>query len=299
MEDQMQHLQIDKALIGVFERIWAAQGRKGTFAEFVASRVKVTEEDRVRTFCESENAKPGTLNEIDGYNCQKCLNRGEIWEPRFNGRNWQEMFIRCDCWRVRASIQRMKRSGLQNTLHRLSEFTATEPWQREMLDKARAYIAADHKTGASMFFGGAVGSGKTFICSAVCRELLHAGHEVIYMPWVTDAQRLKALANDESAAAEIAVYSHAEYLYIDDLFKPTGTNTGPTSADIRLAYDIINYRYINKLPMIVSSEKYITELLDMDEATASRIYERAKGFSTNIKRDPARNYRMRGAEEIV
>ena len=295
----MQVARIDDQLMGVFERMWAAQGRNGTFAEFYAERVKVPEEERVRQRCAAENAKHGKLNEIDGYNCPKCLNRGEIWEPVHDGRGWTDKIVKCGCWKTRKSIDRMKRSGLEKTLHKLSEFSATEPWQREMLEKARTYIAADHKDGASMFFGGAVGSGKTFICSAVCRELLHAGREVIYMPWVTDAQRLKALANDEGAAAEIAVYSHAEYLYIDDLFKPTGTNTGPTPADIRLAYDIINYRYINKLPMIVSSEKYMTELLEMDEATASRIYERAKGYSTNIKRDPARNYRMKGAEEIV
>lgn len=297
MSEEMQRW--DAQLMGVFERIWAAQGRSGTFADFMASTVSMPEEDRVRRFCDVENAKPGTLNENDGYNCPICLNRGEIWEPRYNGRNWYESFVRCNCWKVRASIQRMKRSGLEKTLHKLCDFVVTEPWQREMLDKARAYIHADHKNGASMFIGGAVGSGKTFICSAVCRELLHDGHEVIYMQWVSAAQRLKALSNDDSAADEIAVYSHAEFLYIDDFFKPTGRDTAPTSADIRLAYDIINYRYVNKMPTIISSEKYMPEILALDEATASRIYERAKDYSTNIKRDPSRNYRMRGAGIIV
>lgn len=296
MGDEMQR--IDAKLMSVIERIWAAQGRSGTFADFVESTT-LHEEECVRRHCDAENAKQGTLNENDGYNCPKCLNRGEIWEPRYNGRNWYEAFVQCDCRKVRASIQRMKQSGLENTMHKLNDFTATEAWQREMLEKARAYISADHKSGASMFVGGAVGSGKTFICSAVCRELLHAGHEVIYMQWVTDAQRLKALSNGENAADEIAFYSHAEYLYIDDLFKPTGDNTAPTPADIKLAYNIINYRYVNKMPMIVSSEMYMPEMLTLDEATASRIYERAKGYSTNIKRDPARNYRMKGADEIV
>lgn len=290
---------MNEQMMGVFERIWAAQGRVGTFAEFVEQRIKIPESERVRQICDTENAKPGTLNENDGYDCQKCLNRGEVWEPRNNGRDWYPAFVKCDCWRVRNCIQRMKRSGLEKTLHKLSEFEVTEPWQRDMLDKAMGYLKADHKIGTSLFVGGSVGCGKTFICAAVCRELLHAGHEVMYMQWVTEAQRLKALANDESAADEIAAFSHAEYLYIDDLFKPTGANTAPTPADIRLAYDIINYRYVNRMPMIISSEKYMTELLGLDEATASRVYERAKGYTTNIKRDPSRNYRMKGADALV
>lgn len=297
MEGKMER--IDAQVMGVFERIWKAQGREGTFAEFVANRVLPSEEERVRRNCESENKKPGELNKDDGYNCPKCLNRGDIWVPANNGSHWFESFRKCDCWKVRASIRRMKASGLENTLHKLSEFEAVQPFQQEMLAKARAYLAEDHSNGASLFMGGAVGSGKTFICAAVCRELLHAGHEVIYMQWVTEAQRLKAIANDDSAADEIAAFSHAEYLYIDDLFKPTGQNAGPTPADIRLAYDIINYRYVNKLPMIVSTEKYMPELLALDEATASRLYERAKGFSQNIKRDPTRNYRMKGADELI
>ena len=299
MEEQMTRIDIGAKGMEVFERIWAAQGRKGTYAEFLANMVYASEEEQVRRRCDEENAKPGKLNEVDGYNCPKCLNRGDIWEARYNGRNWYESFYKCDCNRARASIRRMRASGLENTLHRLKEFEATTDYQQEMLAKARAYLAADHSNGESLFMGGAVGCGKTFICAAVCRELLHKGHEVIYMQWVTDAQRLKALANDDSAAEEIATYSHAEYLYIDDLFKPTGTNTTPTPADIRLAYDIINYRYVNKLPMIVSTEKYMPELLELDEATASRLYERAKGYAQNIKRDPKRNFRMRGADEII
>lgn len=285
-------------MIGDLERLWGQKGGQ-SFAEMVEARANISQEERIKNLCEIENAKEGTLHLNDGYSCRKCLNRGHLWVPVQIGDGWQETYRRCDCWRVRASIRRMKKSGLENTLHKLSEFEITEDWQRDMVGKAQAYLAADHSNGASMFIGGAVGCGKTFVCAAVCRELLHAGHEVIYMQWVTDAQRLKALAKEEGAAREIAMYSHAEYLYIDDLFKPTGENTTPTPADIRLAYDIINYRYVNKKPMLISSEKYMPEILAMDEATASRLYERAKGFTTNVKRDPARNFRMRGADVII
>ena len=194
---------------------------------------------------------------------------------------------------------RLRRSGLEKSLHRLKEFEVTHEWQRDMKETAKRYILASHHNGESLFLGGAVGCGKTFIGSAVCRELLYMGHEVIYMPWVNESQRLKSLANDERLADEIAKYSNAEYLYIDDLFKPLPGQTMPTPADVRLAYDIINYRLVNKLPMIISCEKYMTELVEIDEATISRIYERAKEYTVNIRRAPGRNYRMRDAGPMV
>ena len=290
---------IGEAMQKILERRWIAEGKKGTFQDFVRERVGMTEKERVEKLSEMANNKRGDLDLVDGYNCPKCLNRGySIIVTERNGQ-YSQACVPCSCSKVRRAIRRMKRSGLENSLKKLNDFEASEDWQKLMLEKARAYLAADKKNGESFFIGGAVGCGKTFICSAICRELLHAGNEVIYMPWVTEAARLKALANDESLADNIATYARCEFLYIDDFFKPTGTNTAPTSADVRLAYDIINYRYINKLPLIISSEKYSTELMEYDEATISRIYERAKGFTVNVGRNGSRNYRMKDADEVI
>ena len=43
---------------------------------------------------------------------------------------------------------------------------------------------------------------------------------------------------------------------------------------------------------IISSEKTLREILDIDEAVGSRIYEMAQGYILNISADPAKNYRM-------
>lgn len=281
------------------EQLWKAQGREGTFAEFKASRMALTEEQRIRENVECENRKPGNLNEIDGYDCKKCLNRGLIWNAWNDGKHWKETFIDCDCKKLRASIRRMKKSGLEDSLKKFSEFVATEDWQKNMLDVAQSYAQSDLSDGKSLFIGGAVGGGKTHVCSAVCRDLLYKGHEVIYMPWANEMRRLKSIANTDAITGELDVYCRAEVLYIDDLFKPAGESSDPSTADIRMAYEIINYRYINKLPMIVSSEKYMNELLEYDEATISRLYQKAKGYTVNVARQPGRNYRMRGAGELV
>ncbi len=89
----------------------------------------------------------------------------------------------------------------------------------------------------------------------------------------------------------------AEYLYIDDLYK-MGANTDgevkPTSADVSIAFEIINHRYINKLPTIISTEMLPEELLHIDEATGGRIVERAKGNTLAIGKDTGKNYRLQG-----
>jgi hypothetical protein len=52
------------------------------------------------------------------------------------------------------------------------------------------------------------------------------------------------------------------------------------------------------LPTIISSEYYSMELIELDEATGSRIYEKAKGYTVNIKREAGKNYRYRDAEPV-
>lgn len=300
MDERMSYGSIAEGADALLRKLHAKRGGGMSFDEFMRDQVQMTEKERAEKMAASMNATAGTLGAETDFYCPHCMNRGYYWTAREYMGSWQPVQTWCKCWATRESIQRMRRSGLANSLKRLKDFEAVEPYQKQMLDVAKAYLALDnHDGGESLFLGGAVGCGKTHVGTAVCRELLHRGHAVIYMPWINEAQRLKAMANDEGLTRELETYTRAEYLYIDDLFKPLPNQTAPTAADFRLAYDIINYRYINKLPMIVSCEKYIDELLEYDEATVSRLYERAKGYTVNIGRVAGRNYRMKGADMIV
>lgn len=299
MEESMGFGEIQMVMKRGLMRLWEAQGREGTFEDYLQQRMNMTEEERIKESVRDLNAQEGTLHETDGFSCSKCKNKGEIFSAWFDGQHWKETWGECSCMKSRMSIRRMKRSGLEGSMKKFSEFNADDAWQKSMLEKAQAYAKSDLTGGESLFIGGAVGCGKTHVCSAVCRELLRQGREVIYLPWLNESKRLKAIANKENGSEEVAVYSKAEILYIDDLFKPTQEQHDPTGADMKLAYEIINYRYINKLPMIVSCEFYMGELLEYDEATISRLFERAKGFTVNIERKPGRNYRMRDAGEFV
>lgn len=237
------------------------------------------------------NNTPGSLT---GHDCPKCLNRGNIAIPKEDG----GVSVReCDCMKIRRCIWEMEKSGLKNIIREktFELFTAAEEWQKAIKAGAMAY--ADKLEGWLLFCGQS-GSGKTHLCTAVCRHRLLAGDEVRYMPWRDKVAELKAMSLDSERRGEIiSGYKKAQILYIDDLYKvgraADGTSN-PTGADVSLAFEIINHRYINHLPTIISTEKTPQELVEIDEATGSRIIEMAGGNVYSIGRDQKRNYRLRG-----
>lgn len=248
-----------------------------------------------------ENKKDGNLNEIDGYDCPICKNKGIIYRVEEYRGSYKEVVGDCKCKPIRNSIMRMKRSGLEDVIKKYAfeKFEVTEPWQEAVKSKAMEYA----KNPEGWFFiGGQSGCGKTHICTAICRSLLLDGNEVYYMKWRDDISKLKAMAMDaEEREKALDKIKNTKVLYIDDLFKtgqnPDGTAPRPTSADINLAFEIINHRYCKKdLITVISSEMQMADLIDIDEATGGRICEKA--VTLNIGKDRSRNYRTKHAITI-
>lgn len=263
---------------------------------------------RMQEKVERHNRTPGTLDADDGYDCPLCLNRGEIMSIRDTGTMIYEVATPCACMNIRRSIWRLKASGLEASIRRCTfkTFEANEPWQQKMVEAAKRYLAEGVKDGRWLYMGGQPGCGKTHICTAVARELLYK-MPLLYVVWPDVSKKLGALRFDaDEYADEISKIQRVEALYIDDFFKPVidGYRRGvaqklpPTAADMKLAFEILNYRYINRLPTILSSEWHLAELGDMDEATASRIAERCGEFAMAIGRDRKRNRRFSGGAVI-
>lgn len=247
------------------------------------------------------NARTGELDQRDGYNCNLCKNRGEIAFVKEENGIPSEWFRKCDCWKARSAIRMMKKSGLGNVIKEktFELYNATEPWQQALKAGAMAYA----KDPSGWFFvGGQSGSGKSHLGAAICRHFLLAGKAVVYMPWLEDANQLKTWKKDKEGGKEytdaMRRYKEAEVLYVDDLFKTDMKDDARlpvTGADIRLAYEIFNYRYNNPaLLTIVSSEYFAGQLLDIDEALGGRIIEMAGANSYNVAKERSRNYRLKG-----
>ena len=251
---------------------------------------------RVKWFNESE----GDRNLEDGYNCTLCRNKGIVMDlVEING-EFRQKSHDCKCVAARNAIIRMRRSGLKNIItdYTFDKYEATDAWQKTIKDAAVAY---SKDPDGWFFIGGQSGSGKTHICTAICREFLLSGKGVIYMLWRDDVVKIKASVTDSTEYVQmIDQFKKAEVLYIDDLFKTGKDKDGekqyPTGPDVNVAFEILNYRYNSKLPTIISSECTIADLLTIDEAVGGRIAEVAKVFS--LKPDRSRNYRLRKAVEI-
>jgi len=243
-----------------------------------------------RMKAETVNATPGGLTL---YDCPKCLNRG--WSA-FVEEDGRLVFRDCECMTPRRCIAEMERSGLRNVIREktFERYQAEEPWQKTVLQGAEDYARS---LDGWLLLCGQSGSGKTHLCTAVCRQRLLLGEEVRYMAWRDSVAELKSLALDSDRRTQLLDgFKNAKLLYIDDLFK-TGKNgdlpTPPTVADINLAFELINHRYITRLPTLISSERTPMELLEIDEATGSRIIEMAGQRVFCIEKNRSRNYRLR------
>lgn len=246
---------------------------------------------------EDYNASTGNLNELDGYDCPLCKNKGDMMRVEFRDGWPRPRVIDCKCRAMRYTIARMKRSGLQNIITdcTFDKYEELDPWHTSVKKRAMDYAA---NPSGWFFMGGQSGAGKSHLCTAICRAALLRGDLVQYMMWVDDAARLKGIVNEgDEYVREVDRFKKAPVLYIDDLFKvqnDQGQNRQkPTPADVRLAFEIINYRVVSKLPTIISSEFILAELVDIDQATAGRIAEMAEFNAINITPDIKKNYRLR------
>ena len=238
-----------------------------------------------------ENSKKGSLS---GDHCDRCNDKGIIYAIEQPGN--YELCYECECMLPRRAVWAMQQSGLSDLLdiYTFDTFKMDEAWQRKMGLSAARYASDPN---GWFFVGGQPGSGKTHICTAICGELLKSGRGVKYMTWVDEIRRITGAANDfELYEAAIDKYKNADVLYIDDLYKPViddwGKKKPPSPGTLRATFEIINHRYMSRRSTIISTEHSITGIMDIDEATGSRIYERAKDFCIDTGQDGKRNYRM-------
>ena len=228
---------------------------------------------------ERYNQKKGDLT---GYDCALCQNRGHFLRL-IDGR---EVYEECRCMEIRKSLKQIERSGLKRAIRvkAFDSFAVEEEWQKKSKEKAMQY--AENPSGWFLACGQS-GSGKTHLCTAIAGELLNKGIAVRYMLWREDSVPLKAVVSDkEEYHRRIQPLKAAQCLYIDDLFK--GGASGP---DLKLAFELIDYRYRNDLPTIISMELNLNELIELDEAIGSRVKEMSQGRRMWIAKDKKKNYR--------
>ena len=244
--------------------------------EIIKNKKEVTPQKSTLTTMTNHSLK-------DSSNCSICSNT--TWVPGEDG------MVRCKCYKKQKTLRLWANSGLTSDL-KTKTFDAYKPYNK---DTQRAKVIAanyakdfDHKS--SIAFIGQVGSGKTHLALAIMLNLLGKNIGTIYFTYRQEVTRLKQnIMDDEIYQKEMSKFKNCQVLLIDDLFKGGKV----TDADIKIMFEIINHRYINAKPIIISSELTIDNLLDIDEAVGSRIYEMSREYLVEI-RGKDNNYRMRG-----
>jgi len=138
---------------------------------------------------------------------------------------------------------------------------------------------------------GRPGCGKTHLLMAIANELLDKGEDVFYFPYVEGMEEIKNdLKKEDVNKLRFEKLKTVPVLLLDDLFKPPAE---PSTFEIKKIFEVINHRYLEQLPTLISSELTISQMCDIDEALGSRINEMCKEFRVTIQGDKSLNYRLR------
>lgn len=225
------------------------------------------------------------------FKCNLCKDTGYIITPKEHS---QPIMTPCSCMEDDKVKRLWSNSGI-NTDNLDKTFSNFEEWSiksKEMKSKAADYykafnvIRADRRN--SILLCGNPGSGKTHIALALANNFLKKGIRVVYMPYRDIVTKLKQnMIDEEYYKKTLSKYQTCEVLLLDDLYKGKVNET-----DVNIIFELINYRYLNHLPIIVSTEFTVEKLLSFDEAIGSRIYEMSKDYIVEIE-GTENNYRLR------
>lgn len=214
------------------------------------------------------------------YKCQVCRDQGY-----YNDENGY--LTRCQCETERIAAERLKRQGFKAGEMTLNKFSVDDEISLKMKAAAGRYLK-EYPNAGSLAVMGQVGAGKTHLIVGLAQELMNAGHDVVYMPFVDMMIQLRqTIFNADEYGRIMSGLKHCGLLVIDDFLKG---NQLPN--DLSIVFELINYRYLNKKPIVVSSEKLISEITDIDEALGSRILEMTRGNRVQIMKDDKKNRRL-------
>lgn len=144
----------------------------------------------------------------------------------------------------------------------------------------------------SFLLSGQSGTGKSHLGIAITLNLIESNigcRYIDYRKFITEMRQ--NVMNLENYNKLMRSYQNVRALYIDDFLKGKIGDS-----DINYIFELLNYRYQNLKPTIISTEKTIDELKEYDEAIASRIIEMCGGINGNIVifKNKYMNYRLRG-----
>lgn len=232
------------------------------------------------------------------YKCPKCKDLGAIIETDENG---YTVATFCECYYNQNAAKAKEKNGVAELFkHKtLKNFKANSEDQKLAKKQAKRYI--ENFKDEALLISGHSGTGKTHLAVATANELEEKGVEIMFIDYPQMIQQLEEMKPGSfEQNMELGKIENAELLIIDDLFK-VGYREWDGKLFLkdfhkRMVYSIINYRYNNRKPTIVTTELPLDKLLFIDEAIGGRIIGQA-GDNQIVFEDDNENYRLFGERD--
>ncbi|MFD2625768.1 ATP-binding protein [Salibacterium salarium] len=256
----------------------------------------------------AEEAKNGQLQAVnsDGsgqeskpdYDCPKCQDQTGYLKIQ----DGFEVWVRCSCVEWRRVQKLMRSSEITDEFKKLGFKNFRIEGKPELIQGAyecaynyfQSFRDIREQRQNSIALLGQPGTGKTHLLTAIANNLMHKKHVgVQYFPYVEGFNDLKD--DFDKLEEKMGRMKEADVLFIDDLFKPARGKARATDWQVEQAYAVINHRYLNHKPIMISSELQIDQMVEIDEALATRIYEMCKDYLVLIQGDKFQlNHRLEG-----
>ncbi|MDH2300324.1 ATP-binding protein [Bacillus amyloliquefaciens] len=208
-------------------------------------------------------------------------------------REWKTTYSKqCECVKRKKIARLMEASGITEEFEMLlfgNFITDGKPDMiKEAYECAMEYFKDFQKVKGersnSIALLGQPGSGKTHLLTAIMNNLIKKKSVYcMYFPYVEGMGNLRD--NFDQLESKLDAMRKADVLFIDDLFKPVKGEPRATDWQVEQIQSVVNYRYLNHKPLLISSELDTAALLDIDEALGSRIHQMCRNYTVIIKGD--------------
>lgn len=219
--------------------------------------------------------------------CGKCHSRKQMWLKNDFFPEPMLVATSCDCMkeaeerrrkeeeyqRDMDKIQRLRISSLMDSKFSEATFSTFQQTKNNArnLRLCRRYaenFSEMMTKNQGLLFYGDVGTGKTFSAACIANYLLNRKVPTVMTSFI------KIIGNADLRNREESMYftdrlNRAKLLIIDDLGAERGTDYA-----LERVYDIIDSRYRARLPMILTTNVPISEMMECADRRYSRIYDR-------------------------